>query len=219
VPLPKVFGAAVCAVILFSAVQLYPLWSKLFESAADLAKMMMADLGEALTAVGYSESVAQNLTEQIGGFYEILLRIIPSLSLMAAMFQFALAFWLFVTWLIKRGGSTFGFPKFISWKIPFALTVILLAGILMRLLGNDFLTLVADNMILILAVVYSIAGIAMLEFFMKKFRFGGISRFLIYFLLLVTHIIGFAFLGLVGFVDSFFDWRRKYPLPLDYKTG
>jgi hypothetical protein len=219
ITLPKVFAAALGVLVMFVGIQLFPLWTKLFESAAELTNLVMSDLSDSLIAMGYSDSTIQNITEQFRVFYEALLRILPSLSLLAAMFQFSIGFWLFAHWLKRNSGNQYSFPEFILWKAPFAMTALVLAGVLMRLFGNDIVTLIADNLITILAVVYSITGIALLEFFMKKFRFGVISRFLIYLLLLLTHVIGFAFLALAGFVDSFFEWRRKYPLPLDYKTG
>ena len=219
IALPKVFVIALGVLAVFASVQLFPLWSKLFESAVELTNMMISDLSDTLLAAGYSEAKVQTMSEQFRVIYEGMLRILPAMSLMAAMFQFAIAFWLFVKWLSKSGAGYVKFPSFISWKIPFALTPVLLAAVSMRLLGNDLRVLVADNLILILAVVYSIGGLSLLEFFMKKFRFGTISRFLIYLLFFVTHVVGFAFLVLVGFIDSFFDWRRKYPLPLDIKTG
>ena len=79
--------------------------------------------------------------------------------------------------------------------------------------------LVADNLLLILAVFYSVTGIALMEFFMKKFYVSMLGRILIYILLFLSHVIGFALLAFLGFVDSFYDWRRKYPLPLDIKTS
>lgn len=217
--LPKVLAVALCAVVLFSSVQLYPLWSKMFGSATDIINLLVADAREVLVSAGYSEATADKFAGQANIIYGAVLRILPALSIMAAMFQFAVAFWLFAGWLNKNGGHKNGFPQFILWKVPFALTPLLLLGVLMRLFGNDLMKLAADNLILLLAIIYSVAGLAMLEFFMKKLRFGGISRFLIYFLFLVTHVIGFTFLALAGFADSFFDWRRKYPLPLNNKTS
>lgn len=219
IALAKVFAFSLGVLAVFASIQLFPLWAKLFESAADLVNLMVDDISENLLAWGYSEAKIQSIGEQMRVISNGMLRILPAMSLMAAMFQFAIAFWFFARWLSSRGAGYANFPSFILWKIPFVLTPALLIAVSMRLLGNDLMVLIADNLILILAMVYSIAGIALLEFFMKKFRFGVISRIIIYFLFLVTHVVGFAFLAVAGFIDSFFDWRRKYPLPLDIKTG
>ncbi|MGH8015947.1 MAG: DUF2232 domain-containing protein, partial [Candidatus Zixiibacteriota bacterium] len=216
ISLPKVFAIVLGVPAIFASVQLLPLWSKLISNSVELAEIMTEDLSESLSAMGYSPETIKTISEGVKSFYAVFIRLTPSLTLLAVIFQFSIGFWLFVKWLNRVGKSRF--PSFIDWKMPFAVTPLIIIGVLMRLFGNEWMTLVADNLIVILAVFYSIAGIALLEFLMKKFRFGLFSRILIYLLLLVTHFVGFIFLALAGFVDGFFDWRRKYPLPLDYKN-
>lgn len=219
ISLPKVFIVALVVLTVFASVQLFPLWSKMIWSAPEVADALISDLKDTLTAAGYTAEQIESASRQFKSFYAAFVRILPSFSIMAAMFQFTIGFWLFVKWLTRSGSQYLRPVDFVKWKMPFALTPFLVTAILLRLFGNDLMVMIADNMILILAVFYSIAGISLVEFFMKKFRFAFFSRFLVYLLFLLTHIVGFAFLAFLGFADSFFDWRRKYPLPLDYKTG
>lgn len=216
---PHVFAISLLLLTAFAALQLFPLWSKVIVQAHEVADALGTDLKETMAIGGYSQAEIQNISQEFSVLLAAFFRLVPAFSLMAAMFQFAMGFWLFVRWLNRSGNRHAAFPNFIHWKMPFMLTAFLILGILLRLLGNKTMVLIADNLLLILAVFYAIAGIALIEFFMKRFRFGLLSRFLIYLLFLLTHIVGFALLMLLGFTDSFFDWRRKYPLPLDIKTG
>ena len=217
--LPRVYTAALVMLTVFASVQLYPLWSQMFSSAPEVAGALISDLKDTLAIAGYTAEQIDNASSQFKSFYAVFVRILPSFTILAVALQFTIGFWLFVKWL-NRSGSQYLLPiDLVKWQMPFALSPFLVTAILMRLFGNELLVLIADNMILILAVFYSIAGITVVEFFMKKFRFAFFSRFLIYLLFLLTHVVGLAFLALLGFADSFFDWRRKYPLPLDYKTG
>ena len=219
IPLQRVYAIALLVLAAIVAVQLFPLWSKMISSATDVAEALMSDIGETLTLGGYTKEQIQSIAENFKSFYAGFVRVLPSFSIMAAMFQFSIGFWLFVRWLNRTRRQNIVFPEFINWKMPFVLTPFLVAVIIMRLFGNDLIILIADNLLLILAVFYAITGIALIEFYMKRFRFAILSRVLVYLLFLLTHVVGFALLTLLGFIDSFFDWRRKYPLPLGNKTG
>jgi uncharacterized protein YybS (DUF2232 family) len=219
IPLERVYAATLLALITFASIQLFPLWSKMILDAADVSQALMSDFSDTLALSGYSQEQIKNFTEQFQSIYAAFVRVLPSFSLMAAMIQFSIGFWFFVRWLNRTGRENIIFPEFVNWKMPFVLTPFLVAAIMMRLLGSDLILLIADNLLLILAVFYAIAGIALIEFYMKKLRFAMFSRILVYLLFLLTHVLGFALLTLLGFMDSFFDWRRKYPLPLDNKTS
>ncbi len=218
-PWQRVFAAALLALAALASVQMFPLWSKMILDASEVSEALMSDFGDTLALSGYSEQQIKNFAEQFQAFYAGFVRVLPSFSLMAVMLQFSIGFWLFVRWLNRSGRENIIIPEFLKWKMPFALTPILMTAILMRLLGSDLIIMMADNLLLILAVFYAIAGIGLIEFFMKRLRFATLSRILVYLLFLLTHAAGFALLMLLGFIDSFFDWRRKYPLPLDNKTG
>ncbi len=218
-PLPKVYSAALVILSVFVSVQLFPFWSKLISSAPEISDALNSDLKETLVIAGYTADQIEFASIQFKTFYAAFVRILPAFSILAAIIQFTAGFWLFMKWLDRSGHQYLHPVGFVKWKMPFVLTPVLVAAILMRLFGNDLLIMVADNLIFILAVFYAIAGVTLVEFFMKKFRFAFFSRFLVFLLFILTHIVGFAFLAVLGFTDSFFEWRRKYPLPLDFKTG
>ena len=136
---------------------------------------------------------------------------------MSIIMQFALGFWLFARGQFIRGNKKLKLPHFISWRIRFSFTPLILSGVLLRLFGNDSMTIVADNLLLILTLLYSLTGLSLLGFLMQKSRLSIYLKLILFLVIFMFHIYGMAFLALLGFVDSFFDWRQKYPLPIGLK--
>jgi uncharacterized protein YybS (DUF2232 family) len=86
------------------------------------------------------------------------------------------------------------------------------------LVGGETIQLVADNVLAILAVYYSIAGLTLIEYYMNKLSLPPLLRISFYLMLFVTQFFSFlaaaalfVTLILLGFVDSFADWRSKEP--------
>ncbi|MCH9024616.1 MAG: DUF2232 domain-containing protein [candidate division Zixibacteria bacterium] len=188
-----------------------PMWQAL-TSSEEIAQLIL-ETEPALSASGYSAENAGQIKE----FLSFFLRVLPALTVMSIIMQFALGFWLFARWQFIRGNKNLKLPPFSSWRIPFSFTPLVLSGVLLRLFGNDSMTIIADNLLLILTLLYSLTGISLLGFLMQKSRLGIYLKLIIYLMIFLSHIYGMAFLALLGFVDSFFDWRQKYPLPIGLK--
>ncbi|MFQ6008511.1 MAG: DUF2232 domain-containing protein, partial [Candidatus Zixiibacteriota bacterium] len=97
---------------------------------------------------------------------------------------------------------------FIYWKVPFGLTLPLIITILMRLLGGEQLKIIADNVLVILSVYYCIAGLAFMEYHLRKLHLSRLMKVLFYILLFLTQLAGFFIAVLIGFIDSYADWRQ-----------
>jgi len=68
---------------------------------------------------------------------------------------------------------------------------------------------IVDNLLLLLSVFYCVTGLALIEFWFRRLRLPGLLRIVMYLLLLPAGFFGYLTLALVGFVDSFFDWRHR----------
>jgi len=207
----KVFTASVVVLVLFGSLQMIPMWQTI-TSSEEIAQLIL-ETEPALAASGYSAENAKQIRE----FLTFFLRILPALSVLSIIMQFALGFWLFARWQFIRGKANLRLPPLVSWRIPFSFTPLILIGVLLRLFGNDWVVISADNLLFVLTLVYSVTGLSLLVFLMQK---GGLSIYLkliIYLVIFLSHIYGLAFMALLGFVDSFFDWRQKYPLPIGFK--
>jgi uncharacterized protein YybS (DUF2232 family) len=61
----------------------------------------------------------------------------------------------------------------------------------------------------VLAVFYAICGLSFMEYTLHRVRVSLVIRILFYLLLFLTQIAGLLVMVLIGFVDSFMDWRKS----------
>lgn len=108
--------------------------------------------------------------------------------------------------------TTFFFAMYIYYGIArLAYQRFMIIVILMRLFGGELLKVIADNGLAILVVYYCVAGLALMEYYLRKLRVSRLMKTLFYIFLFLTQLAGFFVAALVGFVDSFADWRKVHP--------
>lgn len=102
---------------------------------------------------------------------------------------------------------------FAQWRLPFYSVWITIAAILVWvmhavLVPVGFLMDISANLLLILAALYVLQGVAVTHFFMQKWALGPFARLGIYSaVLLFFQVLGFVLLSL-GFFDMWLDSRR-----------
>ncbi len=207
----RIFTASVAALVLFGSLQLIPMWQAM-ASSEEIAQLIL-ETEPLLSASAYSSENA----EQVKKFLKFFLRVLPALTVISIVMQFALGFWLFARWQFIRGNKNLKLPHLASWRIPFSFTPLILLGVLLRLFGNDALAIIADNLLFVLTLIYSLTGLSFLVFLMHKGQLSVYLKLTVYLVIFLFHIYGLAFMALLGFVDSFFDWRQKNPLPIGFK--
>ena len=67
---------------------------------------------------------------------------------------------------------------------------------------------IADNGLVISAIFYCVAGLALVEFTIRRLKVSWFMKALFYLMLFLTQIFGFVLVSLLGFIDSFADWRK-----------
>ena len=98
--------------------------------------------------------------------------------------------------------------RFPAGVCPFALTTVVIAAALGRILGGPTLQLIADNMFMALAICYCVGGLSVLAYAANRLKLPIVVRILFYIAMLLTGLIGFSLVVLLGFFDSFADWRK-----------
>ncbi len=208
-PATFAYGAGAVAVIALFAAQSWPMWSEFLNSAPEFSQTVGEQTRQFLIGLGYSNSAVEENVHQMLRFFDLMLHFFPSLSIMAALLQFSVGYLAFVNRVSRCDPSRHCVVPFTLWKVPFGLTPVLLAIVLVRLLSPEQLRMMADNALLILAVYYSIAGLALVEYFLKRLRVSRLMKAFVYLLLFLTQLVGFLAVALVGFADSFADWRKR----------
>jgi len=208
------------AVALFFTAQFAGLWGFLMDQARDALTQWLPQLESAYRSAGRSPEAIQDDLAEFQRVGAVLIRLIPALTILGALVEFSLGFLLF-SYVVDRRYPWLKFrAPFHSLRVPFALTPVMAVTILARLLAGDQVRLAADNLLAILALYYSVAGLALIEYYMKRFALSTWLRVGFYVLLTMTPLMQprpltalavFGTLMLLGFIDSFTDWRRERP--------
>ena len=200
------------AVILFSVAQFAPIWQELMVATKQFLAAKFETIEQDALALGYgADSMRQNIDQALATI-DGLIRLLPSMTVLGVAMQFSIGYLIFARQTGKDGNGIKGLAPFAMWKVPFGVTPVLILAMFMRLFGGEAITLAADNILLFLAVYYSVTGLALIEFYLRKFKFSGLMKVLFYVMLFFAQMIGFVVAALLGFVDSFVDWRKTNQL-------
>ncbi len=204
----KIYLLGLSAVIFFSLIQMYPVWSDLIRLATENSQLMIEEVRQNLTTLGYSEEIIADNIAFFQNMTVVMIRLIPASMILGIMFQFTLGYILFLMRLDKEDGIFKRLKPYILWKMPFAFTPVLMLTIICRLLGNDQVQIVADNVLTVLSVYYCLTGLSVVEFYLKKLKISKFMKILFYVMLFFTQLVGYFVIIIVGFIDSFTDWRK-----------
>ena len=217
-PVGKIYMLAGLAVALFFTAQYSSLWGPTMERMTEDLPAVLVQMESVYGSVGIGAEAAQDALAQSEKMFAAITRLVPALTVLGALMQFSLGFLVFSYLIGRRYPLKRLWIPFCSWRAPFAFTPLLVVVILARLVGNETYQLIADNVLIILGVYYSIAGLALIEYYMNKLSLSPLLRISFYLMLFVTQFWSFlaaaalfVTLILLGFVDGFADWRKKEP--------
>jgi hypothetical protein len=183
-------------------------WSQQMDLLVVLGQESAETFRRSLATMGYHPEAADAYAAQFAGIIESAARVVPATTLMNLVAQFTIGF----LWFLGRGlpveRSATMLRPVAQWKVPFALTPLVVAAALGRLLGNDMVVLVADNVILALSLFYCVGGLALTTHVLNRFKAPLLIRILFYVMLTLTGVLGYLLTVLLGFIDSFADWRK-----------
>lgn len=205
----RVFSLALATTAVFAIAKWGPMWPDLIAAADSASQAAIEQLRPLLVTFGYSEQAATDSLLRTEKVFDLIVRLTPAATVLSALVQFCLAMLLFA-WVISiQPGAERWRPNFSEWRMPFAFTPVVLILVGTRLVGGEILQQIADNVIAVAAVAYLITGLALIEYYMKRFDLSVWLKVLFYLFLFLTQMIGFFVVALVGFVDSFADWRAR----------
>ena len=204
----EVFIVGTIILTLLTAIAWFPTWQDLHAAGAKVGDEMVREFEHRLAGGGYSSEQVEQLRDTYRMLVSLSVRLAPASTIVSAIVQLSLGF-LWLIWRVSQVDPAQGkVRRFIFWKVPFALTPVTGIAIVARLVGNDQIQLIADNALLVLAIFYSVCGLAFMEFTLHRFKASLFIRILFYLLLFLTQIAGLLVMVLLGFIDSFVDWRK-----------
>jgi len=204
----KLYLLGLAVVVAGSLLMLAPFWSELLQRA-DQARVEAAEsLRSYFSTLGYSQDVIETSLSQFDSMARGVTRLMPVATVMNLVTQYSIGF----LWFLWRGvpdGATVGrLRPFNLWKMPFALTPVVIVTILVKLIGGEFLVLVADNLLAALSVFYCVTGLSLAEHFLSRIKLSLFTKVLFYVMLTFSGLIGYFGVVLLGLIDSFADWRK-----------
>ena len=148
----------------------------------------------------------------------LVLRVQPSVEFISLLLSFLLAFRLAFL-LAPRFGLPFPeAPSMMLWRPWEELIWVTIGALALSLLGVIWLADLALNAVVVMSVIYAAQGLAVLRFFSRR---HGVPRALeLPFYIALLLLPGLALIGLAfaGLLDTWFDWRRLRPVPLEDET-
>jgi hypothetical protein len=183
-------------------------WGQLMAIFASAGKEAVDSVTQNLTAFGYHPEAAKAYAGQMNSIVEVMARLVPSATIINMVAQFSIGF----VWFLSRGVSAERSAVLLApltrWRVPFGLIALVIAAALGRLLGGELVVLIADNLFLGLSVCYCVGGLALAAHVLIRLNLPLVVRVLFYIAMLLTGVIGYMLIVLLGFVDSFADWRK-----------
>lgn len=204
----KIYTIGAIVVVIFGSLQFVQIWPDLIEvatqNASEVTDEMMVDMPE----MGYTQEQTNEVVQTLKKATMLFIRLLPSIMITGLLLQFSLGY----LWFLRNLDRTDGFMRrlspYLSWKMPFWMTPILIVVIISRLVGGEVTKLIADNILAGLSVYYCVTGMAVVEYFLKQLKISRWMKVLFYILLFLTQLVGYFVAVLIGFIDSFTDWRK-----------
>lgn len=207
-----VAGAVVVAAV--AVAQLYPIWSEYTKSISIVGAQLTADLKAHLTGLGASEALVADNLHYFQKMIDVSLRLLPASFVAGALVQFSIGYLLFLTAVDRRELFIKRVRPFAEWKVPFGVTPVLILAISLRIWGNGNAVMIADNVLALLSIYYCLCGLALMENILRRLNVPLWIKIVFYIMLFLTHVIGYLVTALLGFADSFADWRGVKTRPV-----
>lgn len=210
-----VYIAGLTAVAIFAIAYYWPIWPYLADGLSKYSLEVMESLRGSMITLGYGADAVDKSMANTQKMVEFVIRIIPALSILGSVMQFSIGYLLFLLILERfKTGRRYVQP-FSLWKMPFWLMPVAIVAMLLILLGSSSLRQIGENMLVFLIVYYAITGLALIDFYLKKLKLTLFFKILFYLFLFLTQFIGFFAAALLGFIDSFADWRKVQSLSFE----
>jgi hypothetical protein len=201
------FGLAAIIIAVVTMVQFLPHWPELRALSERSRDGLVEKFSSGLALSGYNAETQENYRDALKDGLNLVIRLTPASTLLSAVLQLALGYLWFSLWVRRRTGRIVADP-FVLWKVPFGVVPVVIVLAALRLLGGDAVKEIADNGLAVTAIVYCFAGLSVVEFTIRRLQIGIFMKIMFYVMLFLTQLIGFLMISLLGFVDSFADWRK-----------
>ncbi|MFH1700846.1 MAG: DUF2232 domain-containing protein [Candidatus Zixiibacteriota bacterium] len=161
-----------------------------------------------LISAGYSTEFIESVGDSLVRAKNMLLHLLPGLMILTGIGQIFVSMVLVEWYFTKRDSYFPGFGRFVYWKMPEKSLYFWTAAIMIRLLWTGTAQMIADNALLIFVSFYSVTGLSLIEYGLRKLRLPKLIRIIFYIGLFFMQIPGLIAAAAAGLFDSYFDFRK-----------
>jgi hypothetical protein len=178
----------------------------------DIVFIFRDQLGEiAQRTVGLLEIFGINaviLQKKIFSILDILAQLIFGFELLSSWVEVFLIYLLIQLIGDKLGWDTIKLTRFGLWHSKESFAWVALLSLVLFLVGGKLFEIVSKNVALVFGFWYTVIGLSISEWFFGKSKPNMWIKVSFYVFVLVTQILSFALLSLLGFLDSWLDFRK-----------
>lgn len=207
------FFLGALVIVLGGLIMYGPLWSIIMDQLRIVSMDNAESLRQSMLDLGYHEAAANEYRELAIKVSGIMARLVPAASILTLVAPYTLGFlWFLMRGLPAKTGNRKIAPV-ARWQVPFAFAPVMIVVIMGRLLGGELIVLAADNLLLALAICYGVGGLALIQHSLNRLQLPKGVKIAFYVALVLMGLtplglVGFMVAALVGFIDSFADWRK-----------
>ncbi|MBI3794231.1 MAG: DUF2232 domain-containing protein [Nitrospinae bacterium] len=181
----------------------------LFNELTKAAQLMLAEVVNTYKKAGIQEEQLAYLVNNTPAIAKWIVNIIPGLTITCylmfgivnyASFKAVRARWPF----LQDGEDT---ENLASWYPPDSMVYLFIAGLAMTLYPGETSRIFGVNLLLVTSLVYSVAGIYIVQYLFEKIRFPKFLRVIVYLLILLQPFVALA-VAIAGLFDLWFDFRK-----------
>lgn len=216
--LSRAYIAGIVWMLLMCVIQYWTVWPEIIERMKLIGNELVhwLEMNPAFTTA--SSEMQDEMMTNFKTWTEMSARLSPAALMFTPITQLSVGYLWFLYLGVRDGRLTMQDISFARWKMPWQLSPILIVAIAGRLLGGETLQLIADNLIMIMAIYYCVTGLALVDWFLKLLKLALWFRVLFYIFLTITGLLGFVVVSVLGFIDSFRDFRRNRATLLNLKN-
>lgn len=212
------YTVGVVWILLTCVMQYFTVWPEMIERMKLIGNELVQWLKMNPAYTTASENMQEEMMTNFKAWTAMTARLAPASVMLLPIVHLSLGYLWFLYQGVKDGRLAMKDISFAGWRMPWQLSPILIVAIAMRLLGGETLQLTADNLILILAMYYCVTGLALISWFLKLLKLALWFRVLFYVFLTITGLLGFVVVAVLGFIDSFRDFRQNQTTLLNLKN-
>jgi len=140
--------------------------------------------------------------------FDFLYRFFPGLMVSWAVAMNVVSYFFACKMIQRDGGFCQKLREFALWKAGAANMYVLAVALMAWLIGTEGFKPISENVLFVVAVLYMVAGFAVIEHYLKRVRIHPALRIAFYIALLLSGWVGGLVAALIGLADSHFDFRR-----------